>query len=43
MLKLSYRAFLALLLSRGIPVDTLSNTDLNKQCEDLDILLLPAH
>lgn len=39
MLQLSYRVFVDLLLSRGIPIDALSPDELNKQCEDLDALL----
>jgi predicted HTH domain antitoxin len=39
MLKLSYRNFIDLLLSRGVSIDALSNDELNKQCADLDALL----
>lgn len=39
MLKLSYRAFVDMLLSRGIPIDALSPEELGQQCEDLDALL----
>lgn len=38
-LKLSYRAFLDLLLSRGIACDALNNDELEQQYADLDELL----
>ena len=39
MLKLSYRAFLELLLTRGISIDALSNDELAQQCANLNRLI----
>ena len=39
MLKLSYRAFIELLSSRGIAIDALNDQELSEQCDTLDKLL----
>lgn len=39
MLKLSYRAFIELLSSRGISIDALNDQELNEQCDTLGKLL----